>query len=301
MSEIQESSAGSAAVVPVVNANANVNAGAASPALPAASPASRFFRDEYSSADGRFHEGWAGKFSELGLHRLASKAATAKDESTLFRMLDDTIGHASKRAMSRPGETAGAREIAEYRRATGAPEEAGGYAFLSEGLPEGATRDELMAGKVEALLHKHHAPRELAGDLAALYLEAVGSMKERGSAVLEARIAELEAGTTKVLREQYGEDFERMNAATKEFLASHEVDTGDPLMRYALLHPQMARIVNEARLAGKERGLPGVGRGVFSGSGSPREQAQKIMREDPQWRKDPAKFERVRELYAREK
>lgn len=272
---------------------------AAAPAPVTPSPSSQFFRDEYSSAEGRFHDGWAGKFSELGYHRLASKASTAKDEATLFRMLDDTIGHASRRAMTRPGERASAQEIAEYRRATGAPEEAGGYSFLSEGLPEGATRDELMAGKVEALLHKHHAPQELAGDLAALYMEAVGGMKQRGSEVMEARIAEREAATTQLLREQYGEDFERMNAATKDFLASHDVDVSDPLMRYALLHPQLARIVNEARLAGKERGLPGVGRGVFSGSGSPREQAQQIMRDDPQWRKNPAKFERVRELYAK--
>ena len=297
MSEIQESGAVGTAVVPEVNVNAN--AGAVSPALPAAaSPASHFFRDEHAM-EGRFREGWSQKFSELGYHRLASKAATAKDEATLFRMLDDTIGHASRRTMSRPGECASEQEVSDYRRLTGAPEEAEGYAFMTEGLPEGATRDELMAGKLEALLHKHHAPRELAGDLSALYLEAVGGMKQRGTEVLEARIAELEAGTTRVLREQYGEDFDRVNAATKEFLASHEVDVNDPLMRYALLHPQMARIVNEARLAGKEKALPGVGRGVFSGSGSPREQAQKIMREDPQWRKNPAKFERVRELYAR--
>ncbi|QJE99124.1 hypothetical protein [Luteolibacter luteus] len=295
MSEIQDSGVSAGAAVSTVVPEAGGSAGAP-PALPA-SPAG-FFRDEYAT-EGRFREGWAEKFSELGLHRLASKAATAKDEATLFRMLDDTIGHASKRAMTRPGERASEQELAEYRRATGAPEASDGYAFLSEGLPEGATRDELMAGKVESLLHKHHAPRELAGELASLYMEAVGGMQQRGAQVMEARIAEREAGTTELLREQYGEDFERMNAATKEFLASHDVDVSDPLMRYALLHPQLARIVNEARLAGKERGLPGVGRGIFSGSGSPREQAQKIMREDPQWRKNPAKFERVRELYAR--
>lgn len=297
MSEIQESSAASsAAVEPGVSASANasVNAGA----TPPAPSVPRFFRDEYST-DGRFNEGWSGKFAEMGFTRLASKAATAKDEATLFRMLDDTIGHASKRAPGRPGERASEQEVNDYRRLTGAPEASGEYAFLTEGLPEGAQRDDMLAGKLEEVLHKHHAPRELAGDLSALYLEALGSMKQRGTEVLEARIGELEAGTTRALREEYGEDFDRMNAATKEFLASHEVDVTDPLMRYALLHPQMARIVNEARLAGKERSLPGVGKAVFSGSGSPREQAQQIMREDPQWRKNAAKFQRVRELYAR--
>lgn len=291
MSEIQESSAGGAAV----DASAGVNAGAVSPAL----PGSQFFRDEYSSGDGKFHEGWSGKFAEMGLTRLASKAATAKDEATLFRMLDDTIGHASRRSVRRPGDGASEQEVADYRRMTGAPEGAEEYGFLTEGLPEGAARDDLLAGKLETLLHQHHAPRELAGDLSALYLEALGSMKQRGSEVLDARIAALEAGTTRALREEHGEDFDRVNAATKEFLASHEVDLGDPLMRYALLHPQMARIVNEARLAGKEKALPGVGKAVFTGSGSPREQAQQIMREDPHWRKDAGKFRRVTELYAR--
>lgn len=261
-------------------------------------PAS-FFRDDYST-EGKFKEGWSQKFADLGYHRLAAKGALAKDEAGFLKMMDDTIGHASGRRITRPSEGASDQDVADFRSLVGAPTEASEYGFMKEGLPEGVTRDDLLSGKVEAALHKHHVSKEAAAELSGIYLEQLGAMKEKGNEAINKRIAELQESTTAELRKEFGEDYEATNTAIKDFLTARKVNLDDPLVRYALLHSPIAKIVNEARKASREAPLAGIKQEVFTGSGSPRQQAQEIMKQDRNWRNDSEKAARVADLYAQQ-
>ncbi|WP_367871833.1 hypothetical protein [Luteolibacter sp. Populi] len=89
-------------------------------------PAGGFFREDLVAKEGKLAEGWSGRFEEMGLGRLAAKGAQSKDEASFWKMLDDTIGHASKKMVSRPGEGAAPQELSEYPEAGGCAGGGGG-------------------------------------------------------------------------------------------------------------------------------------------------------------------------------
>lgn len=270
----------------------------AAPATPSAKPTG-FFRDEFAK-DGKFIEGWSKNLSDAGFQRLASKALTAKDEAGLFRMLDDVIGFASKKTVARPTAGASDQELSDFRRLVGAPEAANAYEFKPGKVPDGMEWDDASAAAFQELAYKHHVPAEFMKEASAFY---VGVMEKQQAAAQErmtTKIGELAAASEGRFKKEWGEDYDSRLEANKAFVTARKLDVSNPIVAAALSHPDIVALIDEARRASREAPLPGIKQEVFTGSASPRQQAQEIMKQDRNWKNDPEKSRRVRDLYAQE-
>jgi len=78
-----------------------------------------------------------------------------------------------------------------------------------EGLPEGVPWSDELATTLAATLHKHGAPKELAADLLALHMQALGGAQETLK-------TSLEAGTS-ALRAEFGEKYDEAFAFAERF------------------------------------------------------------------------------------
>ncbi len=267
----------------------------ATPGTPAVRPS--FFAPDYH-ADGKFKEGWADNLRQAGFERLANKGALAPDEATFLRSLDDTLGMVGKKGLAVPTAASTEAEIADFRRAFGVPDDPAAYSLKPETLPDGVSWDDAGAGEFASILHKHHAPAGLAKDLGAMWAQQQAKNLADGKAGFEARINDLSAEAAKVFGKEWGDDVDSRKQANIDFVKSRGLNLEDPVLRAALSHPDIVRMVDAARLSLREAPLPGVDAGVFTGSAGPREQAFAIMQSDPQWERKPDVAKRVNDLHA---
>jgi len=248
--------------------------------------------------EGKFNEGWSQALRDAGFERLANKGALAPDEATFLRSLDDTLGHVGKKASAYPTATSTEAEIAEYRRAAGVPDAPAGYTLKPESLPDGIEWDEAGAGEFAAVLHKHHAPAALAKELGAMFTNQLVKMREAAAGGFEKQINDLAAKSSQVFGKEWGDDVDGRRQANVDFVKVRGLDLSDPVLRIALSHPDIVRLVDEARRSVREAPLPGVDAGVFTGSGSPRQQAMELMRANPGWQRDAPLAKRIQDLHA---
>ena len=104
------------------------------------------------------------------------------------------------------------------------------------------------------------------------------------------------------IQKEWGVSYDERLGANRDFITARlsPEDLADPALNYALSHPAIVRMVDEARRSTRETPLPGTGASVASGSMSPRQQAVDIMKGNPQWRNDPELARRVNDLYAQQ-
>lgn len=277
------------------------------PATPAATPATipgeaaprpALFNGELHEG-GKFKEGWSESLKEAGFERLATKGSLFKDEASFLRSLDDALGMVGKKtATGFPTATATEQEVADFRRSAGIPEAPDGYTLKPDKLPEGVSWDDAGASEFAAVLHKHHAVPGLAKDLGEMWAAQQAKNLADGKAGFEARINDLSAESAKVFGKEWGEQVSERQQANSDFVKSQGLNLEDPIVRAALSHPDIVRMVDAARLSLREAPLPGVNAGVFNGSGSPRQQAREIIKANPNFERDPALAKRVTDLYA---
>jgi len=274
-------------------------AGGTNPAPAQTAKSSGFFRDDYAT-EGKFKEGWSKALEDAGFQRLASRAMTAKDEASLFRMLDDAIGHASGKRVTRPTEGAADQDVQDFRRLVGAPNAPEEYGFKPPKVPDGLEWDDESAAAFQQLAHKHHVPAEFMKEASEFYLGVAQKQQQQAQTRMAAKIDELAAASEKRFRKEKGDDYEGFLGANRDFITARKLDLGDPILKAALSHPDIVALVDEARRASREAPIPGIDKEVFNGSGSAKQQAQAIMRQDPNWKRDPVKAARVKDLYAQD-
>jgi hypothetical protein len=258
----------------------------------------RFFFDSSLHSDGKFNAGWTESLRQAGFERLARKGSLAPDEATFLRSLDDTLGHVGKKGTGFPTAASTPEEIAEYRRSAGVPVDARGYALKPERLPDGVEWDEAGASEFAAVLHQHHAPAGLAKALGEMWANQQGKFRETARDGFSKQVNDLAAESARVFGREWGAEADTRRQANVDFVKSRGLDLDSPVLQLALSHPEIVRFVDEARRAMREAPLPGADGGAFTGSGTPREQAQAIMKADRHWQSDPAKVRKVNELYA---
>lgn len=279
---------------------------AASPAAgstPAAPRPSTFFGNHIANPDGKFQEGWTEHLRQAGFERLATKAAMAPDEPTFFRTLDETLAFVGKKAApSYPGADASDAEISAYRNSAGVPDSPESYNLKPESLPEGIQWDESLAGEFSKLFHEHHVPQKTAQALIARHLETQTALGSHIAQAQAQRLQSLSEESSSTFKKEWGDQYETRLEANRAFITTRlpEADLSDPALAVALSHPQIVRIVDEARRALREAPLPGVSAALQSGTLSPRQQAQEIIKANPRFDRDPALVKRVNDLYALE-
>jgi hypothetical protein len=274
------------------------------PATPSSTtpPPSQFF-GEHVAKEGRFQEGWTEHLRAQGFERLANKAATAGDEATLFRILDETIGFTGKKTIPQyPGADADDATLSAYRKSAGVPDSPEAYNLKPEALPEGVTWDDATAKDIAGILHKHHVPQAAAQELIARHMETVAAQSKAAGETYQQMIQGLVAKSDQTFRQEWGSEYETRLESNRAFIQSRLApqELADPTLAAALSHPQIVRLVDEARRSLREAPLPGVSAENSGGSLSPRQQAIKIMEANPKWDKDPATAKRVQDLYALE-
>jgi hypothetical protein len=273
----------------------------AASATPAAPPPSNFFGDHVQKG-GQFNEGWTENLRAAGFERLATKAATAKDEATLFRMMDDTLGFVGKKAtgVSYPKEGASDDDIAAFRRDAGVPESLDGYLLKPDKLPDGVDWNDAAMQPYAEIFHKHHIPAAAAQELISKHLEGVAGQSNQSLEAAQAKVAQLSQESVAIFQKEWGDNYDARLEQNRAFVQSRfsPEDLADPAMQAAMSNPKVVRVIDEARRALREAPLPGVGQEVATGSHSPRQQAVEIMKANPRWRNDPESFKRVTELYA---
>jgi hypothetical protein len=149
-------------------------------------------------------------------------------------------------------------------------------------------------------MHRHHIPAAAAKELAALHIKQAAAQNNHATDTFESTINSLAEKSAEVFGKEWGEQAADRQQANKDFVKMRGFDTKDPLIRAALSHPEIVRVIDEARRALRESPLPGVPNEVFTGSGSPRQQAFAIMQSDKNWKRDPAKASKVQQLHALE-
>lgn len=274
---------------------------AAPPSAPAnesPAPPSQFFGDHIAK-EGKFQEGWSQKLEEAGFPRLARKAATATDEATLFRMLDETIGYTGKKAIpTYPGPEADDADLAAYRQSAGVPDTAEAYQLKPEDIPDGVQWSDEVAGKVAAVLHKHHVPQAAAQELIQTHLESIAGDAAKANQEYQQNITSLVKNAEATFQQEWAGEYNDRLQANRDFVASrfNPEELTNPNLAAAMAHPEIIRMIDSARRALREAPLPGV-QAQATGSMSPRQQANEIMRANPKWDKDPAIAQRVQDLY----
>jgi hypothetical protein len=266
--------------------------------VPAAGGDRKFFFDGGLHKDGAFNEGWSQSLKDAGYERLANKGALVKSEGDFLRSLDDALGLVGKKSAGFPTATSTETEIAEYRRSAGVPDAANGYTLKPESLPEGVVWDEAGASEFAGLLHKHHAPAALATELGAMWAKQQGQFRETAATGFEQQVNDLAAKSAQIFGKEWGDEMDDRRQANADFAKVRGLDLNDPVLRIALSHPDIVRLLDEARRSVREAPLPGVNEGVFTGSGSPRQQAMELMRANPRWQQDPVLSKRIQDLHA---
>jgi hypothetical protein len=252
--------------------------------------------------EGKFVEGWTEQLRQAGFERLATKAALAKDEATLFRTMDDALGLVGKKAApGYPKEGATPDDVAAYRREAGVPDTPQAYALKPDKLPEGLEWSDQDAQAYAEVFHKHHIPQAAAQELVNRHLEAIGNMANEGKDRIMQRIGKFAEASEQTFQKEWGTEYDSRLEANRAFVQTRfsPDELADPVIQAALSHPAVVRMVDTARreLRGAS-GLPGVGHELSNGSHSPRQQAFEIMRANPGWEKNPDLAKRVNDLYA---
>lgn len=268
---------------------------------PATPPPGGYF-GEHIAKDGKFNEGWTESLRQAGFEKLATKAALAKDEATLFRMMDDAISFAGKKQVgaSYPREGSTAEEISAFRHAAGVPDTPDAYNLKPDVLPDGVEWPADGVKPYAELFHKHHIPEAAAKDLVAMHLEQLTASATQEQTERAQKVQQFVAASEQTFQKEWGEEYDARLEANRAFVQSRfgPDDLQDPALQVALSHPQVVRLVDEARRALRESPLPGVGHELAQGSHSPRQQAVEIMRANPNWQNNPDLAKRVNDLYA---
>jgi hypothetical protein len=260
------------------------------------------FFGEHVQDQGAFKEGWTESLRAAGYERLATKAAFAKDEASLFRTLDETIGFVGKRPVGLAYPKAGAsdEDVSAYRHDAGVPDSADAYLLKPELLPDGVEWDDAQVKPYAEIFHKHHVPQAAAQELMARHLETVAGKVDDGRAALQGVVENFAKSSEATYQKEWGENYDSRLESNRAFVASRfdAAEMANPILQAALSHPKFVRVIDEARRALRESPLPGVGHEVANGSHSPRQQAFEIMKANPAWRNDSALASRVNDLYA---
>lgn len=294
--------AGSPAATPATTAPSGGFMGGtpAAAATPAATPA--HFFGEHVQNEGAFKEGWTENLRAAGYERLANKAAFAKDEASLLRTLDETIGFVGKKpaGISYPKEGAADEDVSAYRHDAGVPDSPDAYNLKPATLPDGVAWDDAGVKPYAEIFHKHHIPQAAAAALIEQHMNTVIGQVGAGQVAMEAKIGDFAKASEATYQKEWGDSYDARLESNRAFVASRfdAAEMADPVLQAALSHPKFVRVIDEARRALREAPLPGVGREVTTGSHSPRQQAMEIMKANPAWRNDPTTAQRVGDLYA---
>lgn len=265
-------------------------------------PPSTFFGDHVQK-DGAFVEGWTENLRAAGFERLANKAAFAKDEATLLRTLDETIGYVGRKTpqgVLYPVAGASDEDVSAFRKAAGVPDSADAYQLKPEKLPDGLEWNDDQVKPYAEIFHKHHVPQAAAAELIAKHLESQAAAAAAGNDAYGQKVSQFVQASEQTFQKEWGEQYDTRLEANRAYVSSRfePAELADPVLQAALSHPKIVRVIDEARRALREAPLPGVGAEVTAGSHSPRQQAVEIMRANPNWRSNPELSKRVGDLYA---
>ena len=186
---------------------------------------------ETSTVEGEAPD-WREAIAEPGLRRVAEKFTSPVEVVKSYAALQSRLG----RSVVKPGNDAGAEEIAAYHRQLGVPETPEGYEVaLPESLPEALRDDPTTAALQQDFLKVMHgagAPPAVVQQALDWYYGQVGESLAQQTKAADERRAEAEAG----LRREWGGDHERNVALAQravrsfgddsftEFLESHEAE-----------------------------------------------------------------------------
>lgn len=270
-------------------------------AEPPATP-SHFFGDHVQK-DGKFQEGWTNSISEK-FPALANSLMRYDTEEAAFQGLDNALRLIGKKqtGVSFPKAGASPDEIAAFRKDAGVPETADGYTLKPETLPDGVAWDDASAKAMAEVFHANHIPGGAAKAMVEAHLSTLAAQAKQQADAAAGKLSELVQQTTDQMRQEWGGDFDTRLTANQDFIAVRlgEEAMADPALQYALSHPALVRIVDEARRAGREQSLPGVNGAAATGSMSPGQQAAEIIKQNPRYNQDPALSRQVMDLFAQQ-
>lgn len=167
-------------------------------------------------ADGTFNEKWTENLNpELGDARNGlSKFKNASELATSYIGLQKMLGENGNR-VAIPTADSKPEEIAAFRKAIGAPENADGYQLKPEKLPDGITWDDAAAANFAKIADKYHIPQAAMKELVAAHIAS----EEARSSVVAGEVEKVFNEGQKVLKTKWGETY-GANIAKVQQLAS---------------------------------------------------------------------------------
>ena len=222
-------------------------------AAPPSAPQPGALGDEWINEDGSFREGWYRRFPEE-MHVALARHKNVEGLATEHANAQKLIG---RKGVFIPNDKSSSQEVADFRKAVGAPETPEGYQVKPE-VPEGMQWSDDLAKPFLAVAHKHNVSQAALRELTAEFVK-LESMKGKYAVDLaQANSAqEIKEGTT-TLQTLWRDDFDKNVLKAQRAAALVGVDPKrkgfrDPEVVAGFV--RLADMISEDKLVGATGGL----------------------------------------------
>jgi hypothetical protein len=208
-----------------------------------AEPSNDVVAGPYINQDGTFLPDWDNHLEQDLRHPDLKNFKSVQDLARSYVHTKRLVGH---RGIIPPTEKSTPQEVAEYRKAMGAPEDEKGYQVSNEGLPEGTTISEEFAGKFRAIANKYHLPVAAWSELAKAYTDVEKSRLEIGQqATIEQLNQQFKEGD-ETLRRDWGREYESNKEKLRSILSDPRVrvNPNNPALMNAEIVEGYLRLAN---------------------------------------------------------
>ena len=263
---------------------------------------------QYFNADGTAKEGWTEKLpKDLGLDD--GRLARLGRQTSLHGVIK-ALSHAQDAIEKRDGagefvpDASNENALREYREQKGIPQDItdpkNGYDFKA-GIPEGVEipMDAELQKSMAELFQKNNLSREAAREIVESFHARHIAQMEESKASFEASQAKRELDAYNQIKKEWGMDFEQKDRAVGRMHKTYEMDMNDPFDRAALTNPKVIRMMADLASFSKvtnstpESGVSGDGSHALS----PAQQAQQMMRDNPNWKNDHTQRTKIEALF----
>lgn len=197
----------------------------------------------YINQDGSFVPDWDTHLEQDLRHPDLKNFKSVQDLARSYVHTKRLVG---AKGIIPPTEKSTPQEVAEYRKAMGAPEDEKGYQVSNEGLPEGVQVSEELAGKFRTIANKYHMPVAAWAELAKAYTDVEKSRMEIGQrAVTEELNRKFKEGQ-ETLHRNWGRNYETNIDKLKRVINHPDVhgDINDPGLLNASTVEMLLRVAN---------------------------------------------------------
>ena len=263
---------------------------------------------QYFNADGTAKEGWTEQLpAELGLNE--GRLARLGRQTSLHGVIK-ALSHAQDAIEKRDGagefipDLSNENALRDYREQKGIPQDItdpqNSYDFnagVDEGQVSAFTPE--LSEKLSPVFQKSNLSRDQAREVTGLVNEWYNNEIQTKKEAFEDEQSKRELDAYNQVKQEWGMEFEQKDQAVGRMHKTYEMDMNDPVDRAALTNPKVIRMMADLAAFSKvtdatpESGVAGDGSHALS----PAQQAQQMMKDNPNWKNETTLRTKIEGLF----